>query len=128
MFLLKYTHSSNSWLPLISLTFKMHYRNFNNFKKLHFEFVRSDLPLHYIIVFTLTNMAVTETKLSQLISFNIVNDWVLCPSLFFIFLEDIFVWPLIPIFGTSDDVFSGFQSQTGQPYSHLAETYMLHVP
>ena len=34
--------------------------------------------------------------------------------------------PLIHLFWTFGD-FSGFQSQSGQPYLHLAETYMLHV-
>ena len=31
--------------------------------------------------------------------------------------------PLIPLFWTSSDVSSGFQSQSGQPYSHLTEAY-----
>ena len=31
--------------------------------------------------------------------------------------------PLIPLFWTSGDVSSGFQSQSRQPYSHLAEAY-----
>ena len=31
-----------------------------------------------------------------------------------------FVGPLMPLFWTSGDVSSGFQSQSGQPYSHLA--------
>ena len=35
---------------------------------------------------------------------------------------------LIPLFWTSGDVSSGFQSQSGQPYSCLAEVHMLHVP
>ena len=35
--------------------------------------------------------------------------------------------PLIPLFWTSGDV-SGFQSQSGQPYSHLEEAYVLNVP
>ena len=35
---------------------------------------------------------------------------------------------LIPLFWTSGDVYSQFQSQSGQPYSCLAVTYMLHVP
>ena len=30
------------------------------------------------------------------------------------------MWPLIPLFWTSGDI-SGFQSQSGQPYSHLVE-------
>ena len=40
-----------------------------------------------------------------------------------IFLEDIspFVGSLIPLFCTSGDVFSGFQIESGQPYSYLAE-------
>ena len=33
--------------------------------------------------------------------------------------------PLIPMFWTSGDVSSGFQSQSGQPFLHLAEVYML---
>ena len=46
------------------------------------------------------------------------------------FLEDIslFVGPLIWLFWTSGDVSSEFQSQSGQPYSHLAEAYVLHIP
>ena len=36
--------------------------------------------------------------------------------------------PLIRLFWTSGDVSSGFQSQSGQPYSCLAEAYVLHVP
>ena len=35
--------------------------------------------------------------------------------------------PLISLFLTSSDVSSGFQSQSGQPYSRLAEAYVLHV-
>ena len=45
-------------------------------------------------------------------------------------LEDIshLMGPLIPLFGTSGDVSSGFQSQSGQPYSYscLAKVYLLH--
>ena len=34
------------------------------------------------------------------------------------------IWgALIPLFWTSGEVSSGFQSQNGQPYSHLAEAY-----
>ena len=40
----------------------------------------------------------------------------------------LFVGPLIHRFWTSGDISSGFQSQSGQPYSHLAEVYMLHIP
>ena len=40
----------------------------------------------------------------------------------------LFVGPLIPLFWTSGDVSSGFQSQSGQAYLSLAEAYMLHVP
>ena len=36
--------------------------------------------------------------------------------------------PLIPLFWTSGDVSSGFQNQSGQPYLHLAEAYMIYVP
>ena len=32
--------------------------------------------------------------------------------------------PLILLFWTSGDVSSGFQSQSGQPYMHLAEVYV----
>ena len=32
-----------------------------------------------------------------------------------------------PCFWTSDDVSSGFQSQSGQPYLHLVEAYILHI-
>ena len=40
----------------------------------------------------------------------------------------LFVWPLIPLFHTSGDI-SGFQSQSGQqPYSHLAEAYVMYIP
>ena len=39
----------------------------------------------------------------------------------------IFVRPLIPLFRTSGDVCSGFQSQSEQPYSCLAEAYVLHI-
>ena len=33
---------------------------------------------------------------------------------------------LIPLFWTSGDISSGFQNQSGQPYSHLAKAYMIH--
>ena len=39
----------------------------------------------------------------------------------------LFVGPLMRLYWTSGDVSSGFQSQSGQPYSHLAETYILHI-
>ena len=35
--------------------------------------------------------------------------------------------PLIPLFWSSGDISSRFPSQSGQPYSHLAEAYVLHV-
>ena len=35
--------------------------------------------------------------------------------------------PLGPLFWTFGNVSSGFQSHSGQPYSHLAEAYVLHV-
>ena len=35
--------------------------------------------------------------------------------------------PLLSMFHTSGDVSSGFQSQSGQPYSHLTEAYVLDV-
>ena len=34
-----------------------------------------------------------------------------------------FMGPLIPLFSSSGDISSGFQSQSGQPHSHLVETY-----
>ena len=39
-----------------------------------------------------------------------------------------FVGPLIPLFWIFGDVSFAFQSQSWQPYSCLAEVYMLHVP
>ena len=36
--------------------------------------------------------------------------------------------PLIPLFWTSGDVSSVFQNHSGQPYSYLAEVYVLHIP
>ena len=54
--------------------------------------------------------------------------------MFFLFLKHfwrtwvLFVGPLIPLFWTSGDISSRFQSQSGQPYLHLAEVYMLYVP
>ena len=39
-----------------------------------------------------------------------------------------FMGPQIPLFLTSGDISSRFQSQCGQPYSHLAEVYMMYVP
>ena len=35
---------------------------------------------------------------------------------------------LTPLFWTSGDVSSGFQSQSGQPYSFLMQAYVLCVP
>ena len=42
--------------------------------------------------------------------------------------KSFFMGPLIPLFWTSDDVSSGFQSQSGQPYLHLVEAYVIYVP
>ena len=39
-----------------------------------------------------------------------------------------FVGPLIPLFWTSGDASSGFQSQSGQFYSQLVEAYIMYVP
>ena len=40
-----------------------------------------------------------------------------------------FFWgPLIPLFWASDDICSGFQSQSGQPYLHWAEAYVIYIP
>ena len=38
-----------------------------------------------------------------------------------------FCGALIPLFWTSGDVSSGLQSQSGQPYLHLAQAYVLHI-
>ena len=42
--------------------------------------------------------------------------------------KSFFMVALIPLFRTSGDVSSEFQSQSGQPYSSLAEVYVLHIP
>ena len=39
----------------------------------------------------------------------------------------VFWGPLILLFWTSGDVCSGFQNQSGQPYSHLAEAYVMYL-
>ena len=36
--------------------------------------------------------------------------------------------PLILLYWTFSEISSGFQSQIAQPYSHLVEVYLLHVP
>ena len=36
--------------------------------------------------------------------------------------------PLIPLFWTSDDFASGFQSQNEQPYLPSVEAYVIYVP
>ena len=53
-----------------------------------------------------------------------------CNSYFINFgwAQVLFVGSLIPMFWTSGDVPSGFQSQSGQPLSCLAEAYILHIP
>ena len=39
-----------------------------------------------------------------------------------------FLWgPLIPLFWIFGDISHGFQSQSGQPYLHLAEAYMCNI-
>ena len=56
------------------------------------------------------------------------HNIMLC-SHFFQILEDISpFWPLIPLFWTSVTSPLEFQNQSGQPYLHLAEAYMLHIP
>ena len=35
--------------------------------------------------------------------------------------------PVITLFWASGDIFSGFQSQSGQPYSCLAEMYVRYI-
>ena len=51
---------------------------------------------------------------------------ILLSDYFFYFwrTEVLFVGPLIPLFWTFGDIFSRFQSQSGKPYSHLAEVYV----
>ena len=39
-----------------------------------------------------------------------------------------FTGPLITLFWTFGDVSSGFQSQNGWPYSHLAEAFVMYIP
>ena len=39
-----------------------------------------------------------------------------------------FMRPLIPLFWTSGDISSEFQSQCRQTYSYLAEVYMMYIP
>ena len=47
---------------------------------------------------------------------------------FFLSLDSCpFLGALIPLPRTSGDVSSGFQSQNGQPYSHLVEAYVIYV-
>ena len=47
---------------------------------------------------------------------------------FKIFVRHISIFgPLIPLFPTSGDVSSGFQSQSGQHSSNFAETYVIYV-
>ena len=51
-------------------------------------------------------------------------------ELFLKFLEDVspFCGATDTLFWTSGDVSSGFQSQSGQPYSHLIEAYVIYIP
>ena len=39
-----------------------------------------------------------------------------------------FVGLVIPLFLTSGDISSSFQSQSREPYLHLAEVYIIHIP
>ena len=39
-----------------------------------------------------------------------------------------FSGPLIPLFRSSGNVSSGFKSQSGQPYLHLVEEYVIYIP
>ena len=47
---------------------------------------------------------------------------------FFAGHQSFFMGPLTTLFWTRGDVSSGFQSQSGQPYLHLVEAYVLHIP
>ena len=55
-------------------------------------------------------------------------------SLFFFFFEKFladtcpFLAPLVPLFWISGDVSSGFQSQSGLPYSHCGGEHNVHSP
>ena len=40
----------------------------------------------------------------------------------------LFVGPLIPLFWISGGFSSGFQSQSGQSYSHLVDVYVMYIP
>ena len=46
--------------------------------------------------------------------------------LIFCWTHALFIEPLIALFQTSGDVSFGFQSQSGQSNSHLAETYVIY--
>ena len=61
--------------------------------------------------------AISKTKLDLCVF--ILNFWR---------TEVLLVEPLILLVWTSGDGSSGFQSQTGQPYSCLVEAYILHAP
>ena len=75
---------------------------------LHF-FLLWSLLVHFIFILT-----------------NIVYGVILSAIFFLKFLLDTcpFLGPLIPLFRTSGDVSSGFQSQSGQPYSNFVEAYI----
>ena len=67
-------------------------------------------------------------------AFNVKNGTQFLSTSFFVFLKKIlvdtwpFMGPLIPLFWTSGDIFFGLQSQSGQPYLHMAEAYMMYIP
>ena len=86
--------------------------------------------LNFILVVTpLFHEFTFNECIAQLSEYDKVQTPFSC--LFFkIFLEDrsLFVGPLVTLFWTSGDIYSGFQSQSGQPYSHLAEVYVIYVP
>ena len=67
-----------------------------------------------------TTLRVDHKVLKEICTF----FWLISPDFLNRFLVDIrpFLGPLMPPFWTSSDFFSWFQSQNGQPYSHLAET------
>ena len=58
-----------------------------------------------------------------------VIEWRRCIRFVYFFLVDTcpFMETLMPLFSTFDDI-SGFQSQSGQPYSHLVVLYMTYIP
>ena len=86
--------------------------------------------------FSSTNLTLHVEVRRMLFALKVINFSafinLFCPikTSFFKFSVDMspFLGPLMPLFRTSGDISSGFQNQSGQPYSHLAEAYVIYVP